>query len=218
MIISFFLHDQGVVPIVKAKGLSESSLTLATSSYPFSIVASPSNHVLSFDRFYQIIMLFSQVCLYFVASAFTTYIWLGWKSGKNSIHCLNMRPNQWCGTSVSPFTSIDLREIPTNWDILVQCHRGPQCGRVNRIESSRGRDNVRVDRGGPCGGAGYAVNSRRTKRAEEGCAEACAETMRPSILSFADGVHYNLTEIDDAPFSQMVCVFNLYAYFGNYSF
>jgi hypothetical protein len=166
----------------------------------------------------RIIMLFIQVFLGFVASASAVDIWLGWKDGKNSIHCPNMNPNQCCGASQSSFTSIDFREIPTNWDLSLRCHRGPQCGTVDHIESSRGRKNVRINSGGPWGGAGYGFNSQRSKRAEEVCVETgCTETMRPSILSFADGVHYNLTEMDDASFSQMVCVFNPYACFISYS-
>ncbi|KEY64194.1 hypothetical protein S7711_03484 [Stachybotrys chartarum IBT 7711] len=152
------------------------------------------------------------VFLGLIASASAIDLYLGWTSGSNYILCQRWSPDRCCSTSQSgsPFTSIDFREIPTNWDVSVRVHRGSQCGAVVESQASNGRTNIRI-RGGNYGGAGYGFLSRRSENDEN----VDAETVRPSAVVFADGPRYNLTELDDASFAEMLvstCLqkFNLY--------
>ncbi|KAM5359297.1 hypothetical protein ACJZ2D_014598 [Fusarium nematophilum] len=146
-------------------------------------------------------MMFLQVFLSLVASVSAIDIWLGWRNGGNSVHCANINPNTCCGASGSgsPFASLDFREIPSNWDVSIRSHRGPRCGAVVHSEASRSRRNIRMN-GTQYGGGGYGFLSKRSESAEEGC----AKTEKPSILAFADEAQYNVTDLDNALFAEML--------------
>jgi hypothetical protein len=91
--------------------------------------------------------------------------------------------------------------MPTAWDLSLRFHRDPRCGQIDRVESSNGRKHVHAN-GGPWGGAGYGFNSKRSLAGND---EAVGASARPSTLIFGDGVHYDLTSLDDAAYEDMVC-------------
>jgi hypothetical protein len=128
-------------------------------------------------------------------------IWLRWASGGNVL-CSGIAPDTCCGVvgnSGSPFKGIDFQAIPSNWNIGVRGHRGPQCGVWGDYQLSSGRGNVVLENG-PFGGGGYGFVSSKRSEGVNGF----TEVVRPSILTLADGVQYNVTELDDASFAEMV--------------
>ena len=148
-------------------------------------------------------MLRLPVFLSLLGSVAAIDIWLRWESGGN-VHCSGIAPDHCCGVlgrSDSPFKGIDFQAIPSDWNLVVRGHRGPQCGVIGQSDTSRGRGNVVLENG-PFGGGGYGFAS--LKRSEG--AGGCTEVVRPSVLTLTDGVRYNVTELDDASFAEMVRV------------
>lgn len=132
-------------------------------------------------------------------------IWLNWSStkcsGSNSILCSGINPNTCCaisGRSGSPFASIDFREIPSGWDLNLRGHRGSQCGSVIESVASSGNTRVCLSRD-PFGGGGYGFRNKRSDITEK-----CTETVQPDVLTFSDGIQFNIKDMDTSSLEEMV--------------
>ena len=136
-------------------------------------------------------------------------IWLSWFSGGTSVHCVGMNPDKCCGisgSSDSPFWGVSFQAIPPEWNLWVRGHAGPLCGAIVESATSRGRQNVDMGQG-PFGGGGYSFVPWTKRSESEGDLEFnCTEVVRPSVMTLPDGVQYNIAELDDAAFAEMVRV------------
>lgn len=159
-------------------------------------------------------MKFSPAFLTLVSGVSAIDIWLNYNSnscsGSNSIHCANIGPRRCCGVSGqggNRFPSIDIREIPDRWNIEVRGYGGPQCSSRRTTQTSNGRRRICL-RSGPYGGGGYGFVNRQLDGPIEGqcSAEQCTEVVKPDLVSFTDGVLYNIAELDDASLTEMVRV------------
>lgn len=154
-------------------------------------------------------MLFSQVFLSLVASVSAIDIWLNWSAtdchGQNSIKCADINPDTCCtvnGVTGSPFGSLHFKEIPAHWNIDCRGHQGTNCGRVIERVNSNGRTDVCLGHGS-LGGGGYGFANKRGITTDI----KCRDIVKPNVVAFADGTQYNLAELDDASFDEMVCTF-----------
>jgi hypothetical protein len=145
-------------------------------------------------------MLFLPLILGLAASVNAIDLYLGWRGGSNYVACRNINPNVCCSTAAggSPFNSLDFREIPRNWNIQCRGHRGPQCGSLAEVKQSNGATAVSLFNS-DFGGSGYGFVSKRSTD------DAVVETVRPSLLVFGDGAQYDLSELTESSYDEMVC-------------
>lgn len=168
---------------------------------------------------FSFIMLLIPTLLSLVAGVSAIDIWLNLSAldckGKNSLHCANVGSNQCCGVPSMRFGSLHFKEIPTEWNLEVRGHdvsrENNGCGTMIARWSSNGETDVcvgaqKIDDTSSVirnyGGGGYGFIGKRSEQASD-----CQDPVRPSTLIFEDGVKYNLTDLDDSTFHELVSIF-----------
>lgn len=133
------------------------------------------------------------------------------KCGGDYIVCQNANPNNCCvRASGDVFKSIQLRAIPTNWNIIGQAFSGGDCKNIKFVMQSGGRENICL------GGSNYSGGNyvfAATKKRSEGASEVCSATggctsvQRADLMVFENGSKYNITGLEDALYTELITIF-----------
>lgn len=127
--------------------------------------------------------------------------------GGGYIVCTNANPGDCCiFASGEIFRSIQWRAIPTDWQIIGVAFGGFACQNVKFSVPSIGRENICAG-GNLYSGGNYQFASRkRSEDANEACPATggCANVKRGDLMVFEDGPSYNLTDLDDVLYTELV--------------
>lgn len=151
--------------------------------------------------------------LFATASALDIHLFLGRGCTDNITHviCEDASPGRCCsGSPVQIFPSIGFFGIVESWSL--QC-RGfaDTCGRLMESQTASGV-NFKCLEGGPFASTSYIFNGK--KRAD-GSDESCTEYQKPNTLVLGDGSKYNITDMEDAPLTELVCPSQVPIYSGS---
>ncbi len=148
-------------------------------------------------------MRFPQILLGLVAPASAIDIYLHFSGGctGNAAVCTEYNPDTCCqGSSGDIFPSVAFMGIPTFWNLDCRGYSGGNCNAVREIQPASNTNLVCLN-SGFFSGRGYGFrNQKRADGAVEGCE-------KPDILLFEDGGKYNITGLEEAHFTKLVCVY-----------
>lgn len=152
-------------------------------------------------------MLLLPVFFGLISSTAAVDLYLRFYKGADLI-CVGLDPETCCGVSgfkSDPFWSMDFQVIPADWNLRLRGHAGPLCGNVVDTTTTRGATSLVLTHG-PFTGGGYSFAPAGTKRSEsEGDYNSTlTKVARPNLVTLSDGVQYNLRDLDDASFAEMV--------------
>ncbi|KAH7376611.1 hypothetical protein B0T11DRAFT_294087 [Plectosphaerella cucumerina] len=153
-------------------------------------------------------MLFLPAFLTLLGSVSAVDIWLNFQTtncrGSGSVLCPGLEPNTCCsvpGRTGNPYTSVTVMHIPSVWNLDCRGHAGNYCGPIRELQTSNGRNTVCLGRG-PFGGGGYGFWNGRVAATAESAAEG--NCTRPSIVSLGDGTQYDVADLNDDDFNEMI--------------
>lgn len=130
--------------------------------------------------------------------------------GGDRIVCQNANPGDCCvRASGNVFRAIGFEAIPTNWQIVGSGYTGGECRNIWHSEVSNGRRNM------CCGGYYYSggryvfASKKRSGIATDAIADACpadegCTSVRKADLMELEGAKYNLADLDEALYNEMV--------------
>lgn len=121
--------------------------------------------------------------------------------------CMNAAPDSCCvRASGDIYRSIQFRAIPTNWKIIGRAFNGGDCRNLYYVVQSQGRQNICLGNGGYSGGNYGFANRKRSEGADEACPATggCASVQEADLIVFENGSSYNLTNLDDGLYTEMV--------------
>lgn len=130
--------------------------------------------------------------------------------GSDRIVCQNANPGDCCvRASGDTFRAIGFEAIPTNWQITGTGYTGGDCKNIWHSEVSNGRQNM------CCGGHGYSggkytfTSKKRSDFTAVVTTDACptggeCTSVRRADLMELEGAKYNLANLDDALYTEMV--------------
>lgn len=129
--------------------------------------------------------------------------------GGGVVVCTNANPNDCCvRASGDAYRAIQWRAIPPAWNVIGQAFSGGDCNHVKLTVGSNGRENICAG-GSTYSGGNYIFGSR--KRGEDAnvanevrSAEGGCVVKRGDLLQFEDGHNYNLTDLDDGLYNELV--------------
>lgn len=121
--------------------------------------------------------------------------------------CTNAAPDSCCPrASGDIYRSIEFRAIPTNWNIIGRAFNGGDCRNLYYVVQSQGRQNICLGNGGYSGGNYGFANRKRSEGTDETCPATggCTSVQKADLIVFQSGPSYNLTDLDDGLYTEMV--------------
>lgn len=156
----------------------------------------------------------SHVLLGFVATVSAIDVY-GYRSnekcgGNDRVVCVNVNPGVCCiSATTDTYRAIGFSAIPTNWQIVGSGYTGGGCSNIWHSEVSNGRTDM------CCGGHLYSggkysfASKKRSGITSDATTDACpaaggCTSVRRADLMELEGAKYNLTDLDDALYTEMV--------------
>ncbi|KAH7041417.1 uncharacterized protein B0I36DRAFT_392399 [Microdochium trichocladiopsis] len=125
-----------------------------------------------------------------------------------AVFCTGVNPNTCCADG-RDFWGAKLQYIPKEWNLELRAHRRDSslCGPIVEIGESRGSVAMcRPSASKQVTGSGYSF--RNWKREDEVAETVGADTngpcQRPDLLRLGDGTEYNLTELSDEQYNEVL--------------
>jgi hypothetical protein len=121
-----------------------------------------------------------------------------------NFRCNGINPNTCCSAQ-GWFRSVRFTSIPSSLNIEMRAYNGTRCNRRLQSRASNGLVSFCLTRGGSYSGSGYGILNRAiTKTADEESIDKCTEYAKPDILTFGDGIEYNITAMEDTLLTEIV--------------
>jgi hypothetical protein len=154
-------------------------------------------------HFFQVLITLGSVAS---VSAIDGYLhWLNACTGSHII-CRDLQPERCCnsGRASDSFGGIAFRAIPTDWRVVGEAHYTWDC--TGSSAAASGAPNICHSIKGWVGSYGAAKYYFPGKKRRDETGDSACTPVRPNAIGLANGTQYDLGDLPDASFYQMVCI------------